>query len=520
MLNLSNITFRIEGRILFDNIDLQLDPGQKAALIGRNGSGKSTLFKIILGEIEADNGKVSTSSRLNIASVSQEVPNTNETPLKFLLNSDKKYCELFELVETATDPQEIADAYEELLAIDAYTAESRASVILKGLGFSDEMQQRSVTDFSGGFRMRIALATALFLKPDLLLLDEPTNHLDLESIIWLEEYLKNYSGSLIIISHEREFLNKIVDNVFHLKGNKVTKYRGNYDIFEEKYQQKLMGDLAFNKRIEAQKAHMQKFVDKFRYKATKAKQAQSRLKAISKLNPISILDDDKSFKINFPEIDKLASPIITFEKANIGYDQNIILNKLGGSVTSDDRIAILGANGQGKSTFCKMLAKELKPLSGKLEIQNKLSVGYFNQHQYEILQLDITPIEYLRDKMVGSNDFQIRTHLGCFGITQDKANIMIGKLSGGEKARLVFAVITLKKPQILILDEPTNHLDIEMRESLIIALNEYEGAIILISHDVHLIENTVDKLWIIENKTISNFDGSINDYKLKILQNK
>ncbi|KKB96648.1 putative ABC transporter ATP-binding protein YheS [Candidatus Arcanobacter lacustris] len=512
MLFLDNISYHVSGRTILEKAQLQLPDGHKAGLIGRNGAGKSTLFNIILNNLEADSGEVQTSKGMRIVTVSQEVPGGDETPVEYLLSSDPERNELFKALENCQDNNEMADIYDRLNDIDAFSAESRASIIIKGLGFTEEQQASSLSSFSGGFRMRVALAAALFRNPDLLLLDEPTNHLDFESIIWLKNYLKNFAGSLLVVSHDREFLNEVVQTIFHLQHGKITTYKGNYDAYENKYKQQLMTDLAFNKKIESQKQHMQKFVDRFAAKASKAKQAQSRMKAISKLSEVSIVANDPTIKLSFPMIESIASPVISYDKVSLGYDDKIILRNLSGSIVNDDRIALLGANGNGKSTFAKFLAKTLEPLAGQYNFLEKLKIGYFTQHQFECLNPENSSIEHIKEHFPTLNENQVRTHLGGFAFKQDKATMKIGLLSGGEKARLVFATITAMKPHILILDEPTNHLDIEMRESLIFAINEFEGAVIIITHDLHLLEHTVDKLWIVEKGNVTNFPGTIEDY--------
>ncbi len=512
MLALEQISFHIGGRTILDKVQLQLADGQKGGLIGRNGCGKSTLFNIILDKLQLDSGEKTLSKNMRIITVAQEVPGGEQNPIEFLLDSDVERKNLMHELETTQDPERLGDIYERLYAIDAFSATARAASIIKGLGFSEEQQRQPLSSFSGGFRMRVALAAALFCAPDLLLLDEPTNHLDFESIIWLKHYLKNYQGSLLIISHDRDFLNHITQVIFHLLQGKITTYKGNYDAYEEKFRQKLLTDMAYNKKITAQKQHMQKFVDRFLYKASKAKQAQSRLKSIAKLSEVSIVKDDPTVRLAFPELEQIASPIITYDKVNLGYGDKTILRNLGGSIINDDRIALLGANGNGKSTFAKFLAKKLTPLSGEVKFLDKLRIGYFNQHQYENLNLQHTPIEHIKETLPSLNDMQVRTHLGKFAFSQDKANIKISQLSGGEKARLVFATICANKPHMLILDEPTNHLDMEMCESLIFAINEFEGAVIIITHNLHLLAHTVDKLWIVEQNKVQDFNGSIEDY--------
>ncbi len=518
MLSINDLTYRIGGQVLLDDVQLQLPDGHRAALIGRNGSGKSTLFKLILGESQSDGGTIRISNGMKIISVAQEVPGGDQTPLEFLLASDIERTELLHQTENFEDPNLLADVYERLIQIDAYNAEGRATAILKGLGFSEEQQAQPLSSFSGGFRMRVALAAALFQTPDLLMLDEPTNHLDLEATLWLKEFLQKYPHSLLLISHDRDLLNSTINTIFHLQKGKLTKYSGNYDFYERTSQQQMAFSAAYNEKIETQRKHMQSFVDRFKSKASKSKQAQSRMKAIAKLQTVNIVLNDPSIKISFPDVEPLAPPLINYDKVSLGYEKNTVLHHLSGRIDPDDRIALLGANGNGKSTFAKLLASQLKPLSGTFTTPPKMRIGYFHQHQLETLMLKETAYNHLQNLMPTANETAIRTQLGCFGFSRDKANVAVGSLSGGEKARLVFSMITAVRPHILILDEPTNHLDIEMRESLIYAINEFQGAVILITHDWHLLTHTVDRLWVVANKTIKPHLGTLDDYRNEIIE--
>ncbi len=517
MLTVQDVTYRIGGRVLLDGIRLQLPDSHRAGLVGRNGCGKSTLFKLILGQAHADSGIIEMAKGQKVITVAQEVPGGEQTPLEFLLESDKERHELLHLSETCTDPNKLGDIYERLMQIDAYSAEARASTVLKGLGFSDYQQTSPLSSFSGGYRMRVALAAALFQQPDLLMLDEPTNHLDLEATLWLKEFLKNYPNSLLIISHDRELMNECVDTIFHLQQGKVTRYTGNYDFYLKTYLEQRAFTEAYNAKVEAQRKHMMKFVTRFGAKATKAAQAQSKLKAIAKLTPITLVDDDPTIKLDFPETEHLSPPLIHYEKIALGYDNNTVLKNLSGNIDPEDRIALLGANGNGKSTFAKFLAGRLKPLNGVATFHNKLRVAYFHQHQIEDLMINETAYQHMQQAMPQGNETQIRAQLGRFGFARDKADVLVKNLSGGEKARLVFALMTQTKPHLIILDEPTNHLDMEMRESLMLSINKFEGAVILIAHDWHLLNHTADRLWLVANHTIKPYEGSLDDYRNEVL---
>jgi ATP-binding cassette subfamily F protein 3 len=517
MLTLKNLTYRIAGRTLLDSASLQLDRGQKIGLVGRNGIGKSTLFRLILGQIHADGGNLNFAQSFKIATVAQEAPGGDASALEFVINADHERTALLLEAETCEDPDRIGEIHDRLMNIDAYTAEARAARILLGLGFSEADQHRSLSSFSGGWRMRIALAASLFQHPDLLLLDEPTNHLDLEASIWLENFLKSYNATLLIVSHDREFLNNVVTKIFHLHRGKITTYNGNYDFYEKTRKEQLAFGQAYNEKIEAQKKHMMKFVDRFRASATKARQAQSRLKAVEKLEPLSLAEDDPTLKLDFPETEALAPPYATYDKVSLGYDDKVILHSLRGTIGPEDRIALLGANGNGKSTFAKFLAGRLKPQAGHFHLSPKLRVGYFHQHQVEDLKKGDTAYHHVADLMPNASETVIRSFLGRFGFDKIKSDVAVEKLSGGEKARLVMALISSQKPHLLIFDEPTNHLDVEMRESLMMSINNFAGAVILITHDWHLLRHTADRLWLVAEGTIRPYEGDLEDYRKEVL---
>ncbi len=516
MLNLSDISYSVAGRQILNNVNLQISEKQRIGLVGRNGCGKSTLLKIILGQKEADAGKVQIESGRQVLSVRQEIPTGDISPRDYLLSQDKRRNELLQKLEyySETQPELVPDIYDELISINAFDAESRAAVVLKGLGFSEEEQNLPLDNFSGGYRMRIALGAILYQEPDLLLLDEPTNHLDLETVDWLTDFLKSYTKSFIVISHDRDFLNSIAGEILHLKGSKLTRYKGNFDTFLDAYLQKQKNIREYNAKMEEKKEHMLSFIRRFGVKATKAKQAQSKLKAIEKMKFIPVEQDDPTVKFNFPDpTPALQSNIITFDKVCLGYGERTVLRNVSGSIMSHDRIALVGANGNGKSTFVKFLAGELKQKRGTITRHPKLRIGFYHQDVVENLQLDSTPYEYLAENAAEFTQQQIRNHLGRFGFSDDKIFIKIDKLSGGEKARLIFAGLTVHAPNMLILDEPTNNLDLEMRESLEVSLNNFDGAIVLITHDRTFLNNIADSIFVVADQTVSQYNNDVSQYE-------
>jgi ATP-binding cassette subfamily F protein 3 len=514
MLTIENLTYRIGGRVLLERASLALPAGHHAGLVGRNGTGKSTLLKLIAGELHADSGDIALPNGTRMGMVAQEAPAGPESLIETVLMADRERTALLAEAEHATDPHRIADIHTRLADIEAHRAPARAATILHGLGFSAEQQLRPCRDFSGGWRMRVALAAVLFSEPDLLLLDEPTNHLDLEATLWLEDYLKRYPHTVLLVSHDRDLLNKVVDKIVHLEALKLTVYSGGYDTFEKTRALKIANIAAAQKKQEAQRAHMQAFIDRFRYKASKARQAQSRIKMLARMEPIVSVAEEQTIEFDFPNPDQLAPPILALDHVEAGYEPGRpVLRNLNLRLDMDDRVALLGANGNGKSTLAKLLAGRLKPLSGTLRKSGKLRVGYFAQHQTDELDVNATPLQIMERLAPQTIEQKRRAHLGRFGFQQDKALTKVSSLSGGEKARLLLALMSRETPHVLLLDEPTNHLDIDSRQALVQAINSFEGAVVLISHDPHLIELTADRLWLVANGQVKSFDGDMDDYR-------
>ncbi|GAA0272887.1 ABC-F family ATP-binding cassette domain-containing protein [Alteraurantiacibacter aestuarii] len=513
MLTINGLTVRLGGRTILDRATAAVPPGGRVGLIGRNGAGKSTLMKAIIGEIEGDEGSVEMPRRTRLGYIAQEAPNGSATPLETVLAADVERLELLEKSENCEDPELLGDLYERLIAIDAYTAPARASRILIGLGFDEEMQEQPLDSFSGGWKMRVALGSLLFSQPDVLLLDEPSNHLDLEATLWLENFLKSYPATLLVISHERDLLNNVVDHILHLQGGKLTLYPGAYDSFERQRAERATQLAAAKSAQDAQMARLQDYVARNSARASTARQAQSRAKMLEKMQPITALIEDPSLSFGFPDPAELKPPLITLDLAAVGYTQDKpILQRLNLRIDPDDRIALLGRNGNGKTTLARLLAAQLPPMEGEIFTSRQMKVGYFTQYQVEELSSDDTPLEHMTRTMKGQTPGAVRAQLGRFGFSGARATQMVGKLSGGERARLALALITYEAPHILILDEPTNHLDVDAREALVQALNDYSGAVILISHDRHMVELTADRLVLVDDGTARDYDGSMEDY--------
>jgi ATP-binding cassette subfamily F protein 3 len=512
MITINNITVRLGGVPILDGATAAIPPGARVGLIGRNGAGKSTLMRALVGQIELDAGSIEMPRRTRLGYIAQEAPSGTETPFETVLSADTERSRLLEESETCTDHERLGEVHERLLAIDAYSAPSRAARILVGLGFDEEMQSQPLDSFSGGWKMRVALAALLFSAPDVLLLDEPSNHLDLEATLWLENFLKAYAGTLIVISHERDLLNNVVDTILHLQGGKLTLYAGGYDDFETQRAERAAHLAAAKASQDAQRARLQDYVARNSARASTAKQAQSRAKMLSKMQPIMALVDDPSLSFDFPNPAQLKPPLVTLDLASVGYAGRPVLQRLNLRIEPDDRIALLGRNGNGKTTLARLLAAQLAPMDGAMNASGKMQVGYFTQYQVEELASDATPLEHMTRAMDGKSPGAVRAQLGRFGFSGHKATTKIAKLSGGERARLALALITREAPHLLILDEPTNHLDVDAREALVQALNDYEGAVILISHDRHMVELTADRLVLVDGGTATEYPGSIEDY--------
>ncbi|TBY07668.1 ABC-F family ATP-binding cassette domain-containing protein [Rhizobium laguerreae] len=515
MITLTDISARIAGRLLLDNASVSLPSGTKAGLVGRNGAGKSTLFRVITGDLGSESGTVSIPKAARIGQVAQEAPATEDALIEIVLAADKERTALVAEAETATDPHRIAEIQMRLVDIDAHSAEARAASILAGLGFDKDAQARPASSFSGGWRMRVALAAVLFSEPDLLLLDEPTNYLDLEGTLWLEDYVRRYPHTVIIISHDRDLLNNAVNAIVHLDQKKLTFYRGGYDQFER---QKAEADELQTKakaKNDAARKHLQGFIDRFKAKASKARQAQSRVKALERMGTVAAVIEDHVQPITFPEPEKQpASPIVAIQSGAVGYEPgNPILKNLNLRIDNDDRIALLGSNGNGKSTFAKFISGRLAPESGEVKIAPSLKIGFFAQHQLDDLIPEHSAVEHVRRLMPGAPEAKVRARVAQMGLATEKMATAAKDLSGGEKARLLMGLAAFNAPNLLILDEPTNHLDIDSRRALIEALNDYEGAVILISHDRHLIEATVDRLWLVNGGTVTSFEGDMDEYR-------
>ena len=521
MLSVTNLNYRIQGRPLFESASFVLPDGAKAGFVGKNGSGKTTLFNLIQGHIALDGGSIEVNKRARIGAVAQEAPATGLSVLETVMAADTERAALMAESETATDAHRIADIHMRLADIDAHTAEARAATILKGLGFEQDRQLGPTSELSGGWRMRVALAGVLFSQPDLLLLDEPTNYLDLEGTLWLEKYLATYPYTVFMISHDRDLLNKAVNSIVHLERGKMTLYKGGYDTFETTRRMQMELNNKSREKTLDQVAHLQKFVDRFKAKASKAKQAQARVKMIAKLKPPAAMFDEYSAPFTFQNPKKEpAAPMLTFDDVSVGYGDKVVLRHISNRIDPDDRIALVGVGGNGKSTFAKLLAGELKPMGGEMRRSRGLDIAYFAQHQMDKLKPEHTPLEHVIDLMPYDSEAKRRSRIAQMGLTTSRMDTQVKKLSGGERARLLLGLITFGGPGMLILDEPTNHLDIDSRDALVQALNDYSGAVLIISHDRHLIDATVDKLWIAQNGTIEEFDEDLDSYQRMLTSGK
>ncbi|QEL21519.1 ABC-F family ATP-binding cassette domain-containing protein [Bosea sp. F3-2] len=518
MLTINDITYRLGERLLLDHTGAAIPDGARVGFVGRNGTGKTTLFKIITGDLGTESGNISLPKGRRIGGVAQEAPGGPESLIEVVLAADTERTALMQEAETATDPHRIAEIGTRLADIGAHSAPARAAMVLHGLGFDEAAQQRPCSDFSGGWRMRVALAAVLFSEPDLLLLDEPTNYLDLEGTLWLYDYLERYPHTVLVISHDRELLDTSVDHILHLDQGKLTLYRGGYSSFEKQRAEKQMQLARAKEKQDAERKHLQAFVDRFKAKATKARQAQSRVKRLEKMETIAAIVDRDVQPFVFPGPEKpLSPPMIVLDDASAGYGERKVLSRLKLNLAPDDRIALLGSNGNGKSTFCKLIGGRLDPLSGEMKKSSKLETAYFAQHQLDELRPEDTPVGHLRDLMPDAPEARVRSKAAQIGFPASKADTPVKLLSGGEKARLMLGLATFHGPHLLILDEPTNHLDIDSRTALMTAINDYPGAVILVSHDRFLIEACADRLWLVANGTVKNFDGDMEDYRAFVL---
>ena len=519
MLSITDVSVRIAGRLLIDHGSAQIVPGARVGLIGRNGAGKSTLFQAIRGELPTETGTITIPPRWRVGSLAQEAPTGPESLIEVVLKSDLERDALLREAETAHDPHRISEIQTRLVDIDAHSAPARAAAILSGLGFSSADQARPCSEFSGGWRMRVALAATLFAAPDLLLLDEPTNYLDLEGTLWLEDHLANYPRTVIVISHDRDLLDTSVDQILHLDRGKLTLYRGSYSSFEEQRATREMLDAKHAKRQEAERKRLQAFVDRFKAKASKARQAQSRVKMLERMKPIAALVTQDVREISFPAPEKMLSPpIIAVDDVSVGYDpKKPVLNRVTLRIDNDDRIALLGANGNGKSTLVKLLANRLAAFSGTITRAEKISIAYFAQHQLDELSEDGSPYDHVRKLMSDAPETKVRGRTGAIGFSGKAGDTLVKNLSGGEKARLLLGLATFFGPNMIILDEPTNHLDIDSRAALAEAINEFPGAVIMVSHDRYLIEACADRLWVVADQTVTTYEGDLDDYRRMVL---
>ena len=522
MLIIDDLSVRIAGRLLIEHASVRIADGSRIGFVGRNGSGKSTLFNVITHDVAAEHGDIELPSRWRVGRLAQEAPNGPESLIEVVLKADVERTRLLELAETEQDPHEIAEIQIRLADMGAYAAPSRAASILSGLGFSAADQDRPCSEFSGGWRMRVALAATLFAEPDLLLLDEPTNYLDLEGTLWLQDHLARYPRTMIVISHDRDLLNTSVEQIMSLENQTLTLYRGGYDDFERLRGERLMLDQKMAKKQEAQRKHIQAFIDRFKAKASKARQAQSRVKMLEKMSPISMIVTSDVLPINIPAPDKLLSPpIVALDDVSVGYvPGKPVLKGLNMRIDNDDRIALLGSNGNGKSTLVKLIASRLEPMKGSITRASRLKIAYFAQHQLDELDADATVYEHVRELMPDAHETKIRAMAGSIGFSGLNADKKVEKLSGGEKARLMLGIATFGAPHLLILDEPTNHLDIDSRTALIEAINDYPGAVILVSHDRHLLDACADRLWLVADGKVTSFDGDLNDYRRRVLSDR
>ncbi|MGF6191783.1 ABC transporter ATP-binding protein [Serratia sp. 2723] len=516
MIVFSSLQIRRGTRVLLDNATATVNPGQKVGLVGKNGCGKSTLLALLKGEIAADGGSYTFPNNWALAWVNQETPALDVPAIEYVIDGDREFRQLEAELQVANDNNDghaIATLHGKLDALDAWTIRSRAASLLHGLGFSNEQLQSPVRAFSGGWRMRLNLAQALVCRSDLLLLDEPTNHLDLDAVIWLERWLKSYPGTLVLISHDRDFLDPIVDKILHIENETINEYTGNYSSFERQRVTKLAQQQSLYQSQQEKVAHLQSYIDRFRAQATKAKQAQSRIKMLERMELIAPAHVDNPFTFSFRQPESLPNPLLRMEKVSAGYGDKVILQSIKLNLVPGSRIGLLGRNGAGKSTLIKMLAGTLEPLSGEIGLAKGIKLGYFAQHQLEFLRADESPLQHLSRIAPRVLEQQLRDYLGGFGFQGDKVTENTERFSGGEKARLVLALIVWQRPNLLLLDEPTNHLDLDMRQALTEALIDFEGALVVVSHDRHLLRSTTDDLYLVHDGQVEQFEGDLDDYQ-------
>ncbi|WP_294910217.1 ABC transporter ATP-binding protein [Tatumella sp. UBA2305] len=516
MIVFSSLQIRRGTRVLLENASATINPGQKVGLVGKNGCGKSTLLSLLKGEMTSDAGNVSFPGNWALAWVNQETPALNQPAIEYVIDGDREYRQLereLALANAENDGNKIALLHGKLDAVQAWTIQSRAASLLNGLGFSQQQLQSPVKDFSGGWRMRLNLAQALLCRSDLLLLDEPTNHLDLDAVIWLERWLKSYTGTLILISHDRDFLDPTVNKILHIEQENLFEYTGNYSDFERQRATRLAQQQALYQSQQAKVEHLQHYIDRFRAKATKARQAQSRIKMLERMELIAPAHVDNPFSFQFLPPESLPNPLLKMEKVTAGYGEKVILNSIKLNLVPGSRIGLLGRNGAGKSTLIKLLAGDLIPQQGEVTLAKGIKLGYFAQHQLEYLRADESPLQHLQRQAPRETEQQLRDYLGGFGFQGDKVKEVTGRFSGGEKARLVLALVVWERPNLLLLDEPTNHLDLDMRQALTEALIDYEGALVVVSHDRHLIRATTDELYLVDTGNVAVFDGDLDDYQ-------
>jgi ATP-binding cassette subfamily F protein 3 len=518
MLTIQDVSVRLGGHSVLDHASAALPPKARVGLVGRNGSGKSTLLKVVSGRLQPDGGSIEVPKGVRVGYVAQDAPSGSATAFETVLAADQERARLLAAAETETDPARLADVHERLATIGAHAAPARAARILAGMGFDEAMRDGPLDSLSGGWRMRVALASILFAEPDVLLLDEPSNHLDLEATLWLESFLVRYRGTVLLVSHERDLLNGVVDHILHLENGRTTLYRGAYDEFVRQRGERLLQAEALRTQQERRRAQLQAFVDRWRYKAHSASQAQSRLKALAKLDPVAEAVQDPTVVFQFPSPDEVRPPLLMLENAAVGYADTPILKRVNLRIDPDDRLALLGRNGNGKTTLARLICGELKPMDGTLTGASKLRVGYFSQYQVDELDLAGTPLLHMTRALPDANQTVARAHLGRFGFSGEKAEVKVGSLSGGERARLALALITRDAPHMIILDEPTNHLDVDARDALVAALNEYAGAVVLVSHDRHLLQLVADRLVLVADGTAKEFSGSLDEYRALVLR--